>query len=89
MMIKLKCPKCGAGIKHWFYLEDAATSRNILERDGNTLHIAADYEVEHPVEAADENPRFVCMGTPRMMRAGKLCHTRIPIPEGLRLEFDD
>ena len=46
MMIKLKCPKCGAGIKHWSYLEDAATSRNILGREGNTLHIAADYEVE-------------------------------------------
>jgi hypothetical protein len=89
MMIKLRCPKCGAGIKHWSYLEDAATSRNILEREGNTLHIAADYEVEHSVEAADENPRLVCMGTPRMMLAGKLCHTRIPIPEGLRLEFDD
>jgi hypothetical protein len=53
MMIKLKCPKCGAGIKHWFYLEDAATSRNILEREGNTLHITTDYEVEHPI---DENP---------------------------------
>ena len=86
MMIKLRCPKCGAGIKHWSYLEDAATSRNILEREGNTLHISADYEVEHP---ADENPRFMCMGTPRMMRAGTLCNTVIPIPEGLRLEFDD
>ena len=89
MIIELKCPKCGAGIKHWSYLEDAAASRNILERDGNTLHIAADYEVEHPVEAADENPRFVCMGTQKMMRSGKFCNTAIPIPEGLRLEFDD
>jgi hypothetical protein len=87
--IKLSCPKCGASFKHWSYLEDAATSRNILEREGNTLHIAADYEVAHPVEAADENPRFVCMGTSKMMRAGKFCNTVIPIPEGLRLEFDD
>ena len=88
-MIKLRCPKCGAGVKHWFYLEDAATSRSILEREKNTLHIAADYDVEHPTEAADENPRFVCMGTPKMMRAGKSSNTRIPVPEGLRLEFDD
>jgi hypothetical protein len=87
--IKLKCPKCGAGVRHWFYLENAAISRDILWREGNTIHITADYDVEAPNEAADENPRFVCMGNPRMMRTGESCNTVILVPDGLKLECDE
>ena len=77
-MIKLECPHCGAHTDQWRYLEDAATSRELLERVGDTLHVAANYTVEHPAKSADEKPRFVCS-----------CGTVIQVPKSLRLVFDD